>query len=265
MECHDALEALTEPDGDEADEARAHVMTCPACLSQFDQLARAVLSMEADELSCAECRARLPAYHEVEERDTELSAGLSAVAGHLDRCPYCAEEYRALREAMDAWNAGTLPEPEQPPTFDLSFLEAGLDKHFRWDELGRLIIEFSAELVRALQPPAPQLGYAGIKSEKSSRTLCELALKEASDDLEVTISAEETRDDPTTCTVVVEVDIPSRGGWPNLAGTEVTLKRSEQELESQATDAFGKAVFEGISTDDLGHLVFEITPVKRKT
>ena len=60
--------------------------------------------------------------------------------------------------------------------------------------------------------------------------------------------------------VIVEVSIPSRGGWPNLADTNVTLKRDDLELETQLTDAFGKAVFEGICTDDLAHLVFEIKP-----
>jgi hypothetical protein len=67
------------------------------------------------------------------------------------------------------------------------------------------------------------------------------------------------RGDPTRCTVIVKVNIPSRGGWPNLAGTEVMLKRGELELDTQTTDAYGEAVFERIATDDLAHLIFEIT------
>jgi hypothetical protein len=159
-------------------------------------------------------------------------------------------------------------EPPRYPVPELSFLRQDRSPqpiHIPWrlDELaGRLIIEFSAELLRVLQSPAYQPADAtvGLKSKKSSRTLCQLSLKEAVKDLEVTITAEETRDDPSRCTVIVEVNIPSRGGWPNFADTEVVLKRDEQELETQLTDAFGEAVFEGIATDDLAHLVFEITP-----
>jgi hypothetical protein len=125
-----------------------------------------------------------------------------------------------------------------------------------------LVIEFSAELVRTLQAPAYQPAYAAarLKSGRSQRVLCRFSLKEAIEDLEVTITAEERRDDPAQCTVIVEVNVPSRGGWPNLAGTQVTLRRGEQELETQLTDAFGKAVFEDIRTEDLANLVFEITP-----
>jgi hypothetical protein len=80
------------------------------------------------------------------------------------------------------------------------------------------------------------------------------------DDLQATITVEDMRADPAYCTVTVEADIPSRGGWPNLAGTEVMLKRGELELDTQRTDAHGEVVFEGIATDDLAHLVVEITP-----
>ncbi len=95
--------------------------------------------------------------------------------------------------------------------------------------------------------------------------MCQLSLKEAVEDLEVTITAEEAREDMAYCTVMVEVDIPSRGGWPNLADTEVTIKRGESEPETALTDAFGKAVFTGIATTELAHLVFEINPGERET
>ena len=137
-----------------------------------------------------------------------------------------------------------------------------LNVPWRLDDLGRLVIEFSTELVRVLRSPALQPAYAtaGLKSDRAQRILCQFSLKEAVEDVEVTITVEENQRDPTNCTIIVEVDIPSRGGWPNLAGTKVTLKRGELELETQLTDAFGKAVFEGVATSALPHLVFEITP-----
>jgi len=132
MECHDAQRALAKPNNDGTDEAKRHVTTCPNCLSRFDQFAQAILSMDENEISCAECGARLPAYREVEERGEELSEQLVAVTDHLNRCPYCAEEYRALQETMAAWDAGALPELEHPQRFDLSFLEATPAERALW-------------------------------------------------------------------------------------------------------------------------------------
>ena len=86
------------------------------------------------------------------------------------------------------------------------------------------------------------------------------SLQETVKDLDVTITAEEAHDDPDHCTVVVEANVPSRGGWPHLADTEVTIKRAAMELGTQRTDAFGKAVFERVAANDLAQLVFEIMP-----
>jgi len=226
------------------------------------EFARALLSKQEDKLTCSACQALLAEYVDAQIMGVEAREELAEIEPHLGVCPLCARAYRELMSAMALAYTEKLPQPASRPRFDFSFLRAEPEKpSFRWDELGRLIIEFSADLLRALQPaPATQLAYVGVKDDKSRRTLCQFALKEAHEDLEVTVTAEEAQDDPTQCTVVVEVDIPSRGGWPNLAGIELTLKRGELELETQKTDAFGKAVFEGVSTDDLAHLVFEIMP-----
>jgi hypothetical protein len=241
------------------------------------EFARAILSKQGEKLTCSECKAQLAEYVETQVMGSEPGEDLAGIGLHLQVCPHCAQEYRELLVLVTSAYTEKLPQPAHQPKFDFAFLvsspietlETQPAKPFRWDEPGRLIIEFSAGLLRGLQPPALQPAYAGVKSEKPRRTLCQLVVKEAAADpstgsgqaLEVTITAEEIRDDPTRCTVVVEVNIPSRGGWPNLAGTQVTLKHGEQALETQATDAFGKAVFEGISVDDLAHLTFEIAPV----
>lgn len=236
------------------------------------EFARAMLSKEEDKMACSACEAQLAEYVDAQIMGIEPAEDFAQIELHLQVCPHCARAYRELMDLMTAAYTERVPRPARKPKFDFSFLPpepakpfdtpaATQDKPFRWDKLGRLIIEFSAELVRALQPPAHQLAYAMVKSYKSSRTLCQISLKkEVGEDLEVTITAEEMRDDPALCTAFVEVNIPSRGGWPNLADTEVTLKRGEVELETQLTDAYGEAIFEGISTDDLAHLVFEITP-----
>ena len=80
------------------------------------------------------------------------------------------------------------------------------------------------------------------------------------DDLDVRISAEAQRRDPQLLTLEVAVDIPSRGGWPHLAGSVVTLRRGADLIDEQETDAFGKAVFDNVPTADLPLILFEITP-----
>jgi hypothetical protein len=225
------------------------------------EFAKAILSKEGDKIVCSACEAQLAEYVDAKVMGIEPAEDSAQIELHLQVCPRCARVYRELMTLMTSAYTERVPRPARKPRFDLSFLPTKPAELFWWDELGRLIIEFSAELVRALQPPTYQPTYAAVKSPKSSKTLCQLSLKEeVGEDLEVTITAEEMRDDPTLCTAFVEVSIPSRGGWPNLANTEVTLKRGEAELETQLTDAFGEAIFEGINTDDLAHLVFEITP-----
>jgi hypothetical protein len=215
---------------------------------------------EEDRLTCQECQDLLPDYVQAETEGQSDAPEWRPLALHLAMCPYCSDEHAALADLLAlAWGEAGV-EPPGYPAPDLSFLRAERqegNKHWRLDELGRLIIEFSAELLRALQPPTLQPAYAMTKAQ-SPRTLCQFSLK--TQDLEVVIAAEEQRDDPAHCTVSVEVNIPSRGGWPQLAGTEVILKHDELQLRTQRTDAFGKALFEGIVSDDLARLSFEITP-----
>ena len=93
------------------------------------------------------------------------------------------------------------------------------------DALGRLVIQFSADLLRALQPPTLQPGY--LKGNAPSSL--SYALTDQIDDLNVRIHVEASRRDPQAATVEVEVDIPSRGGWPNLAGSAVILRRGAEQ------------------------------------
>jgi len=248
-----------------------HMMECPLCESRIGYLIRALATDEVDRLTCQECQELLPEYLQAEIDGRAHKAKWHVVAFHLETCPHCSEAYAALVDLMGLAYGERGTEPPHYPTPDLPFLKVEqsapsqpLMVDWQLDRLGSLIIRFSAELVRALQSPAyrPAYAAAGLKSARSRRILCQLSLKEAVEDLEVTVTFEEERDTPASCTVIVEVDIPSRGGWPNLAGTRVTLKRGEEELETQWTDAFGKAVFAGIAGDDLPHLVFEITPAQ---
>jgi hypothetical protein len=122
------------------------------------------------------------------------------------------------------------------------------------------VIEFSAELIRSLQSAAapPAFATARHKSTQAPAVIYQFTLNDAADDLEVVMMAERARNTPDRCTVTVDVNIPSRGGWPNLAGTRVLLRRQGLLVAEQLTDAYGKAIFSGIMIDDLSLLVCEI-------
>jgi hypothetical protein len=157
-----------------------------------------------------------------------------------------------------------------PGAFDFGYLQIGpffgersnlspanppASQPWRLDTLGRLVIQFSTDLLRSLQPPLLQPSY--LKGDAPAAL--NYTLTDQLDDLNVRINVEPSRRDPQQTSVEVEVDIPSRGGWPNLAGNTVTLRRGAEQLpEEQETDAFGKALFEDVSVEELPLLVFEI-------
>ncbi len=142
--------------------AQAHVAGCPACAERFASLGRAVLSSQAEPLSCAACRAWLP-----DAVDGALAGNLaSLVAAHLAECPTCAAEHAALLATLRLARAGALPEPPRQPAFDLSFLPspAALWTQVR-AHLRRLSVEVPAALLwparqLAAPPPGLKLSYA---------------------------------------------------------------------------------------------------------
>jgi hypothetical protein len=122
------------------------------------------------------------------------------------------------------------------------------------DELGRLLIQFSAGLLARLAPsPALQPSY--LKGPAAALTY---SLTGEIPDLDTTVRVTPLRQDTSSVTVTVEVDVPSRDGWPNLGGTAVRLLRGGQELGSQETDPFGRAVFERVPAEALAELTIEI-------
>lgn len=265
------LSYLEDPDLHQAeiDLAIDHIRECSHCKRKIGYLVRVLTIEEEDALTCGECQALLPDYLQAKTDQQAHQALWRPIALHLETCPYCSAEYATLSSLAALAYGEQGAEPPYDPVPDLSFLrkkKGGVLQPIKvpWhlDELGHLVIRFSTDLVQALQLQTDQMvrATAGLKSDKSSRILFQTSLEEAVEDLEVIITAEERQDDPTRCTVIVEANILSRGGWPNLAGTEVKLKRDEFELETQVTDAFGQTVFEGVPTADLARLIVEIAP-----
>ena len=176
-----------------------HMQICPYCQSNLEYLVQALMTREEDRLTCRECQELLPEYLQAELEGRAHEERWRPIALHLEACSQCAAVYAALHDlaALAEGRRGT--EPPHYPTPDLSFLEAGRATspalpRIPWRlEAGRLIIEFTAELVYALQSPVRRAAYAsaGLKSARSRRILYRFSLKEAVENLEVTVTAEE--------------------------------------------------------------------------
>lgn len=128
----------------------------PASRADYDPslaaLLRALAAAEPEPLSCAECRAELPALYHLQAEGTPLDTPQSAALAHLRGCPDCAAEYAALETVLGDLAAGTLPELAAAPTFDLSFLAA--------PETRAITTSAAAEVATSAPPghgePAPQ-------------------------------------------------------------------------------------------------------------
>ena len=146
---------------------------------------------------------------------------------------------RELRSLFASERQGRFEQPPTPGEFDFGYLQIGPffgersnltvrpdeparpPKPWRLDTLGRLVIQFSADLLRSLA--APDFAASYLKGDVPASL--NYALTGQLDDLNVRINVEPSRRDPQQTSVEVEVDIPSRGGWPNLAGNTVLCAR----------------------------------------
>ena len=228
---------------------------------------RAILEAVFDEVplaeACQACQAGLAAYVDAELAGQPAAGLFPAVSEHLTTCAACRLELAELRSLLELERQGRLEQPPVPGEFDFGYLQIGpfaeersnRSGGWRMNALGRLVIQFSADLLSALQPPTLQPGYL----KGSAPSSLSYDLTDQIEDLNVRIHVEASRRDPQTATLEVEVDIPSHGGWPNLAGSAVILRRGPDELiDEQETDAFGKVTFEDVRVEDLPLLIFEI-------
>lgn len=206
----------------------------------------------------------LYAYIDAEINGEDVSASYPQLHAALQRGGSLKEEYDILRDLLFAEHNEELAQPPFPALFDFSYLpqpsSTQSTQSWRLAELGKVVVQFSNELLASLQPPMP---LPAVKSgdEDGGRTRFQYVLQGEVEDIDVEIVARTSRMDPDSCNVSVFIDIPSRQGWPNLAGSQVVMRRSDDSIDTQTTDAFGKVLFTNVHESDLPHLIFEITPV----
>ena len=266
-ECDTAIERLStyianpKSASAELDTALDHIRDCPDCRRRIGYLVRAAKMNDADRMDCQACQARLPEYVEALGQGVNNSATSRAVALHLAVCPYCLAVYADLADMARLATGRIGAEPPVYPQPDLSFLPGPVTRParrlWRLDTLGRIVIEFSADLLASLLPQ-PELTPIGLKSDASPAEARSFSLAGEIADTNISVTIEPPGSDPARCTVVARVEIPSRGGWPNLGDTLVVLQRADTEIARQFTDAFGSAVFERVAVADLEQLVFVI-------
>jgi hypothetical protein len=257
---------------EETQAAIDHVHHCPRCAGRLCVLIRALSQDVEDPLTCAMCQALLPGYVQTEQDGEGREARWQPVAAHLASCPYCMLARAELEALLDLAYAKIGQQAEATPAPDLAFLHSSQNEAsapWQLDELGRLTIELTEQLLSTLLPPAHDeparrseaaSAYTAAGKSAVQATLFELPIQAPDADLDVTIQAESERAVPDRCTLSVQVDLPSRGGWPHLAGTTVTLKQNGREPAQEWTDSSGRAVFENVPIENLAGLVIEVRP-----
>ncbi len=236
----------------ELDAAVAHVTACPTCSQGAAQLMASLGQGEEDRLTCAESEELLASFLAAGALGQAEAPAWADLRVHLAGCPACGEALAELAElqALADGAAGV-----EPPAYPAPRRAAPARPAWRIDELGRLLVE----LGRALLPSAPGPALAGLKAGPGQTTVAAATLGEALPDLELQIAVE-GRPEAARRALVVTVSIPSRGGWPNLGGSEVALLREGAEVARATTDAFGTVAFADLDAGALAELTLAVRP-----
>lgn len=210
-------------------------------------------------------REDLLVYIEAELNGRDAAQLYPQVRLALDHSAQWQQEYAELKEFLLLLESDTGRAPPRAPYFDLSYLPAPIQPAptsyqpvWHWEKLSRLVIEFSTELLQNLQVPRPQPAYVFERSGLTTDGNYQFALENTVEDLNVRINIQRLPQANDHYQLVVETEIPSRGGWPHLANTVVNLKQANAVVQSRLTDAFGKAVFNEVASPLLAQLTVEI-------
>lgn len=229
---------------------------------------------EADQAAEPLCHANqleLADYIDAEQNGRPIATLYPDLHAQLATCAICRQAYEELKMLVSMEQQDALVEPPNPAAFDFGYLPR-LPKprmegrvaplvdlvvggvRWRLTHLRRMVVNLSKEFVQSLQPVGAQPAFL----KAAPRDLFAISSPNLAEDLAVTITAREKRGGPERCTLSVRVEIPSRGGWPHLAGTSVTLAVGGQAIETRYTDAMGETFFDNIARQDLPHLTLAV-------
>jgi hypothetical protein len=207
--------------------------------------------------ACQACETDLALFVDAELNGQPAAKLFPAVAEHLATCASCQQEAAELTRLLAAVQEERAVQPPRPASFDFSYLpRPAAPQPWHFDKLGRLVIQFSADLLRSLQGPLLQPAFLKGDAVRGF----ELTAAQGLDDLQVTIHADPEAQQPGVVDLTVSVDIPSRGGWPNLAGVEVIWRQGDTTTAVQITDAFGQASLRGVPQAALAEISITIAP-----
>lgn len=208
-------------------------------------------------------------YVETEVEGQDASRLHPQVQAALDNSPAWRQEYTEIKEFLCLEESDNWRGPTRAPRFDFSYLPAldaegtqspatTYEPSWYWKKVRHLVIEFSAELLESLRAPQPQLAYTFERSNQAPAGRYQFALANTDEGLTIRLNVQCDHQTSDRYQMVVETEIPSRGGWPHLANTTVNLKQADTVVQTRLTDAFGKAVFEAIAATDLAQMQVEI-------
>lgn len=114
---------------EDVDRAEEHIRSCEKCSRDLQGLIESIPGLHKETKSqemgmeCETALQHIPTIIDWEQEGISLDAELAEVKRHIEECPICSVEYKTTKEALDLYYAGKLPEPEEYPEFDLSFLK----------------------------------------------------------------------------------------------------------------------------------------------
>jgi hypothetical protein len=233
---------------------------------------RILRSLYADDAdlaaSCHTNQAEVAAYVDAELNGLAAAALYPQIQEQLATCASCRLLYEEFQTLLKMEETGAAVWPPQQASFDFSYLQRATGSGatsveqvvdqvlWRLTAWRGLVVEFSTGFLESLQAQALQ--PALLKS--NDRELFTVSSPAIVDDLKVVVTARARRREPEHCSITVGVEIPSRGGWPNLGGIPVTLTIGGQPVETLATDDYGRVVFPSIARTALAQVGVAVLP-----
>lgn len=221
-----------------------------------------------------ECQHLLHAYVETELAGGNAAIQFPSVQACLETMPAFREAYEELKAFLEMEQAGLLADPGTLPGLDEAFLRELLEEEtavsspphpaplWHFNKLGQLMIQLADYFHQAAAEyrptsPSPTDRLAGAlrsAAEGPSFVLNDVEDHEIKVQL---VSLDQVREEGS---LEVTVNIPSRGGWPNLGETAVSLHTPTSPSRTRLTDPAGRVLFRNVPLADLNDLTIEIAP-----